>query len=45
MPASHSLETVFVRFNPFLMGDIFTGYLGTLRDVHRCAARLRQAAT
>jgi hypothetical protein len=29
MPASHSLETVFVRFNPFLMGDIFTGYLGT----------------
>jgi hypothetical protein len=29
MPASHSLETVFVRFNPFLIGDIFTGYLGT----------------
>jgi len=29
MPASHSLETVFARFNPFLMGDIFTAYLGT----------------
>ena len=29
MPASDSLETVFVRFNPFLMGDIFIGYLGT----------------
>jgi hypothetical protein len=43
MPASHSLETVFVRFDPFLIGDIFTGYRGacvTPTVVQLCFAKL-----